>query len=140
MSMTVITKTVFFSASKETVWAYLTQKDKLALWFHPADADLKQGQDYALLDRTSNMTKVCWGNVLEMDQPNRMVWSFTISPLQGAMTTVIWTLETAAGGTRLTLQHEGVEQAAGEAALGMLCSLDKGWDEHFGRLRTEIAA
>ena len=55
------------------------------------------------------------------------------------MTTVSWTLEEAAGGTRVTLVHEGVGEAAGEAALGLLTALDKGWDEHFLKLRSLVA-
>lgn len=140
MTATSITKTVFFTARQETVWAFLTEKDKLAEWFHPAEADLKQGEDYTLLDQHGDMTRICWGTVLEMDPPRRLVYSFTVKPLNGAMTTVTWTLEEAAGGTRLTLVHEGIELAAGEAAMGLLCALDKGWDEHFGRLRSQVAA
>ena len=30
-----ITKTVFLKAPRDTVWAFLTEKDKLARWFHP---------------------------------------------------------------------------------------------------------
>ena len=113
MSTTVITKTVFFAAAPETVWAFLTEKDKLAQWFHPADKDLKQGEDYTLLDQHNGMTRICWGTVMEMNAPHRLVYTFTVNPLKGALTTVTWTLEQAAEGTRLTLTHEGVEAAAG---------------------------
>lgn len=50
------------------------------------------------------------------------------------MPTVTWTLEDAVGGTRLTLAHEGVSEAAGDAAVGLLMALEKGWDEHFCKL------
>ena len=49
MSNTTIIKTCFFSAPRETVWSFLTEKDKLAQWFHPATADLAMGEDYALV-------------------------------------------------------------------------------------------
>ncbi|MEP0233342.1 SRPBCC domain-containing protein [Roseibium sp.] len=139
MTGTTIVKTVFFAAPPETVWAFLTQKSKLEKWFHPASSDLVQGEDYALLDR-DNGEKLCWGTVLEMDPVSRLVWSFTVKPLNGAMTKVIWELEETAGGTRLSLSHEGVEVAAGEAALSLLTALDRGWDEHFGKLRETIKA
>lgn len=131
-----ITKTVFFKASRETVWAFLTEKDKLALWFHPAEADLAEGQDYALVATSSegHLVKQCWGTVELWDPPSKLVCSFTIKPLNGVMTTVTWTLNDAHGGTRLTLTHEGLA-AAGDAALGLLTALDAGWDKHFGRLR-----
>ena len=131
-----ITKTVFFKASRDTVWAFLTEKDKLAEWFHPAEADLTAGADYALLGRSAegDMVKQCWGTVEHWVPPSKLIYSFTVKPLNGVMTTVTWTLNEAHGGTRLTLNHEGLA-AAGDAALGLLMALDAGWDEHLGRLR-----
>jgi uncharacterized protein YndB with AHSA1/START domain len=136
-----ITKTAFFSASRETVWSYLTERDKLAQWFHPADADLVEGEDYALMGKGEGGTDVrqCWGTVLRMDRPSTLIYSFTVKPLGGKMTTVTWALEDAHGGTKLTLKHEGVGEAAGEAALGLLMALDKGWDQHLAGLRSELA-
>jgi uncharacterized protein YndB with AHSA1/START domain len=85
-----IVKTVFFDAPRETVWSFLTEKDKLAQWFHPTEADLAQGQDYALIDRADDGSTVrqCWGTVVQMEPPARLVYSFTVKPLGGAMTTV----------------------------------------------------
>ncbi|MEP1934763.1 MAG: SRPBCC domain-containing protein [Hoeflea sp.] len=137
MTATTLTKTIILDAPKDVVWGFLTEKDKLARWFHPAEEDLKEGADYTLLNQHKDMTRVCWGTVLEMRPFDSLVYTFTFEPLEGALTTVRWTLERAAGGTRLTLQHEGIEKAAGEAAFMMLSALDAGWDEHFGRLRTE---
>lgn len=138
MSQSTITKTVFIDASAETVWSYLTDKDKLGQWFHPARNNLQANEEYELFDQkdAQSTEKICWGKVLEMEAPKRLVYSFTVKPLNGAMTTVSWSIEPAHGGTQLTLVHEGVGEAAGEAALGLLRALDKGWDEHFGRLRS----
>ena len=135
-----ITKTVFFNASPETVWSYLTQKDKLALWFHPAQTDLQKGKDYALVEHheDGSVTKACWGTVQHFEPPQKMVWSFTVAPLNGRMTTVTWTLNQFQNGTRLTMIHEGIGAAAGEGALGLLRALDAGWDKHFAELRTRI--
>jgi len=135
MTATTITKTIFLKAPRDVVWAFLTEKDKLARWFHPAENDLQEGEAYALLDQKDGVSKVCWGEVLEMRPFDSLAYTFTVKPLNGAMTTVRWTLEEAAGGTRLTLRHEGIEKAAGEAALIMLSALDTGWDAHFARLR-----
>ena len=140
MSNTTITKTCFFTASRETVWSFLTDKDKLGQWFHPATADLKDGEDYALVrkDDDGNEQKICWGKVLEMDKPSTLVYSFTVGPLDSAMTTVTWTLDEIQDGTRLTLKHEGISKAAGDAAIGLLMGLDKGWDKHLDTLRGEL--
>ncbi len=142
MTNTTITKTYFFSTSRETVWSFLTEKDKLAQWFHPATSDLAEGRDYALvkIEEDGSEVKQCWGTVLEMDKPAILVYSFTVTPLNGAMTTVTWTLEEIQGGTRLTLKHEGISEAAGEAAIGLLLALDEGWDKHVDSLRHIITS
>jgi len=136
-----IVKTVIFSASRETVWAFLTEKDKLALWFHPAEEDLSEGKEFALLGSGDDgqVEKICWGSVLEMDHPSKLKYTFTIKPLGGHTTTVTWLLEELHGGTKLTLEHEGFE-AAGDGALGLLTAIDAGWDRHFGTLRDVVVA
>ena len=141
MSETTINKTIFVAASRETVWAYLTDKDKLGIWFHPAESDLAEGQDYALIEKADDgsTTRICWGTVTQMNKPSTLTYTFTVKPLNSAMTTVYWTLDEAAGGTRVTLRHEGIADAAGQAALGLLMALDGGWDKHLASLRKAVA-
>lgn len=140
MTSSTIIKTVMFSAPRETVWEFLTDKDKLAIWFHPAEADLADGEDFVLLSTNydGQSEKICWGSVLEMERPSRLKYTFTIKPLGGHMTTVTWALEEVHGGTRLTLHHEGFD-AAGDGALGILTAIDAGWDKHFAKLREAVA-
>ncbi len=134
-----ITKTIFLAAPPQAVWQYLTEKNKLKTWFHPAESDLAVGKDYALIrEDQPGSERLCWGKVLSMTPPHSMVWTFTVAPLNGAMTTVTWTLEAIDDGTRLTLVHEGVSDAMGDTALGLIFALDPGWDEHFGRLRLSL--
>lgn len=142
MTRPVISKSVFFDAKPETVWAFLTDKDKLGTWYHPAMEDLKEGADYALYQLADDGAKVpiITGRVLEADAPNKLVTTFVIGPFNGKETTVTWVLDAVAGGTSITLTHEGVEEAAGDAALGLLMALDKGWDEHFASLRESVAS
>jgi len=140
MSTTTINKTIFLATDRETVWDYLTDRHKLGEWFHPADADLAEGKPYTLLaDAADPESKMCWGEVLTANKPALLSYSLTIKPLGGAMTTVTWTLEEAAGGTRVTLTHEGIGEAGGEAALGLLMALEEGWDKHFSKLRAQMA-
>ena len=74
MSNDTITKTVFFEASRETVWSFLTESKKLALWFHPAQSDLAIQEEYALIQKADDgsTSKLCWGKVLEMDRIVRL--------------------------------------------------------------------
>ncbi len=141
MSITTINKSIFLAVSRETVWEYLTDKDKLGEWFHPAADDLVEGKPFSLLSDTADKeSKICWGDVLSARKPSFLSYTFTIKPLGAAMTTVNWTLEEAAGGTKVTVVHEGIGEAAGEAALGLLMALDNGWDKHFAKLRELVAA
>lgn len=140
MSNTTIEKSIFLKAAPEVVWSYLTQKDRLAEWFHEATADLEPNQAYELFSRSDNgeTQKLCWGTVLEMEPHSHLKYTFTVKPLNGALTTVTWTLEEVHGGTRLSLLHEGIEAAAGEAAMGLLLALDRGWDEHLSKIRAAL--
>lgn len=140
-AVTTIQKTAFFNASRETIWAFLTEKEKLAQWFHPPGEDLTEGADYALIrtDDDGEKTPIIWGRVISMDAPSKLVYSFIINPFDGAETIVTWVLEEAADGTRLSLTHEGVAEAAGPETLRMLMSLDRGWDEHLETMRKAAA-
>jgi len=136
-STTVITKTSFFDAPREVIWSFLTDKDKLAEWYHPAEKDLAPGEDYNLFRKADDGAHVrqIWGRVIEMAAPDKLVMTFCIDPFGGRETTVTWVLEAAAGGTRLSLTHDGIAEAAGGAALPLLQALDHGWDAHIQRLR-----
>ena len=140
MTDSTITKTAFFAAPAETVWSFLTDKDKLGRWFHPARADLEQGQDLALVSAKpgGDAEPICWDAVLSAEPPNRLVYSFTVKPLAGVMTKVTWLLNEVQGGTRLTLIHEGLDKAT-QSPLGLILALDKGWDEHLAGLRQAVA-
>jgi uncharacterized protein YndB with AHSA1/START domain len=137
MQDSTIVKTIFLKSDAEKVWGFLTDKDKLGEWFHPADSDLAVGSDYMLKGQADDGSEVrkCWGSVIESKRAEKLVYTFTIEPLGGAMTTVTWLLQEVHGGTRLTLQHEGISAAAGDMALPLLMALDAGWDAHLSRLR-----
>ena len=141
MSVTTITKSIFIKASPETVWSYIAEADKLAQWFHAADSDLQEGKPYALLgDAADPESKMCWGEVLKLDKPSSLIYTFTLKPMGEAVTTVSWTLEAAAGGTRLTLVHEGIGETIQDNNFGLLFALDAGWDKHFEKLRAVAAS
>jgi uncharacterized protein YndB with AHSA1/START domain len=136
MSNTKIVKTVFLKAPPAHVWKFLTQADKLALWFHQGESDLTEGGDWALLTNTLGKEgqRMCWGKVVTMKAPEKLVHTFTHNHLEGVETTCTWTLESAKGGTILTLVHEGWDKLE-DGAFGMAADHDTGWDEHFVRLR-----
>ena len=133
MTDTTIRKSVHIVAEKSTVWRFLTQADLLGKWFHPAQEDLADGAEYTLISQKDG-ERMCWGKVIEMRAPDYMRWDFTVGPMNGAMTTVEWTLEDAPGGTRLTLEHSNLPQS--EEAFGLIMALDKGWHGFMSQIQT----
>ncbi len=132
---TVLTKSILLRATKEQVWAYLTDPDKLAIWFHRPTETLAQGQKYEMYGRESGK-KLMWGETTVATPFDRLEMTFTIAPMNGANSHVIWTLETVPGGTRLSLKHSGLP--ASEETFGLALSLDKGWEEHLAEMRADI--
>ena len=141
MSTTTLSKSIFINASRETVWSFLVDKDKLGEWYHPAERDLALGEDYTLYRLADDDQRVrqVWGTVLEMESPSRLVSTFIIGPFGDKETTLTWVLDATVGGTRLSLTHDGIAEATGDAALQLLMALDQGWDKHFADLRTAAA-
>jgi uncharacterized protein YndB with AHSA1/START domain len=137
MTDTTINKSIYLKASKATVWEYLTDPDKLAIWFHKPKETLTDGADYEMFGVTSG-DKLMWGKVNEARPHDYLEYTFTIAPMGDATSTVKWTLQEVAGGTRLSLTHEGLP--LGEEAFGLTLALDKGWDDHLGRMRADAHA
>jgi len=135
MTDTTIRKSVYLKATREQVWAYLTDPDKLAIWFHKPEKTLAEGDDYAMYGTTSG-DKLMWGRIKAARPHDYLEYSFTIAPMGDATSDVKWTLEEVAGGTRLSLEHSGLPQGA--EAFGLTLALDKGWDDHIARMRAAL--
>lgn len=135
MTQAILQKSIFLRATPETVWDYLTKPERLAEWFHKPERPLATGQKLEMYGTTSGDLLI-WGEVREARPPEYLEYTFTVKPMGDAISTVKWTLEPVAGGTRLGLVHEGLPQSA--EAFGLILSLDSGWDEHFVKMRTAL--
>jgi len=130
-----LVKTIFLKATPEKVWAYLTESDKLAEWFHATRTNMQVGEDYALIgDDDKNL---CWGKVVEANPHTKLVYTFTHDHIGGHITTVTWELEPSHGGTQLVMTHIGLDSST--TPFEMLSGHDKGWDDHFAKLREKTA-
>ncbi len=135
MTDTTIRKSIYLKATKEQVWAYLTDPQKLAIWFHRPKEILTEGRDYAMFGVESG-DRLMWGQVLAARPHDQLEYSFSIAPMAGASSVVKWTLESVAGGTRLSLEHSGLPEGAD--TFGLTLALDKGWDDHIARMRASL--
>ena len=130
-----IEKSLYLDASPSRVWAFLTEPDCLARWFHPSDRALTSPGPYKFWKTTAEAGRpYCWGEVLEAEAEIRLVYTFTHEWLSGHETRVAWTLEAAGAGTRLSLVHDGFGGGPVDA-LDALFDHDAGWDAHFATLR-----
>ncbi|MGJ8585958.1 MAG: SRPBCC family protein [Marinosulfonomonas sp.] len=132
MNQRTITKSIYLKASKEQVWAFLTDPEKLGFWFHKPTVPLTKGQPLEMFGTTSGDLLI-WGDVIEAKPFDYLEYTFTVKPMGDAVSTVKWTLEDVAGGTRLNLEHSSLPASA--EAFGLTLSLDKGWDEHLMSMR-----
>jgi uncharacterized protein YndB with AHSA1/START domain len=131
MTDTILRKSIYLKAKPAHVWCYLTDPAKLALWFHTPKTHLVEGP-YEMFG-TESGDKLMWGTVLVAEPFSRLEYTFTIAPMGDETSTVKWSLEDVHGGTNLSLSHEGLPQ--GQDAFGLTLALDKGWDDHLGRMR-----
>lgn len=134
MTNRTLRKTIYLRATPETVWAYLTDPDKLSTWFHAPKAPLVEGR-FEMFGTTSGDLLI-WGEVLRAEPFRHLDYSFTVKPMGDAVSTVRWTLTPVEGGTELALIHEGLPHSA--EAFDLTLNLDKGWDDHLGRLRATL--
>ena len=84
MTDATITKTIFLPAPRETVWSFLTESDKLArrgFTVRPGPGRWPGLRAAGKGPTTGSTRGVCWGTVLQMDAPSKLVYSFTIGPL-----------------------------------------------------------
>ncbi|MEM6496205.1 MAG: SRPBCC domain-containing protein [Pseudomonadota bacterium] len=131
-----ITKTIFIKAPSEHVWKFLTDKDKLALWFHEGEQSIESTGLYAVLSNTpgNESERLCWGEVTHYEPTSRLVHTFTHSGLKGVITLCEWELKDVEGGTIVRLTHSGFEDA--DDGFNQAADHDVGWDEHFAQLRS----
>ena len=137
MTDRIIRKSIFLNADRQTVWAYLTDPDKLAIWFHAPKTPLAEGQPMKMFGADTG-DLLMWGDVIVAREPEYLEYTFIIKPMGDAISTVKWTLTEVAGGTQLSLEHIGLPLNA--ESYGLTLALDKGWDDHLARMRTDAHA
>ncbi len=133
--MSEIVREIEYAHSPERVWRALTDPKELGSWLMPNDFTPTVGHKFQF----KVGPKIGWRGivdceVLEVDPPRRLVYSWQGDP-KHRITTVSWTLTpTAAGGTRLKLEHTGFRGLGGALLKSML---GQGWGK---MLRTSLPA
>ena len=127
-----IDATVTYPHPVDRVWAALTSSDALAAWLMPNDFKPAVGHRFTF--RTSpapGFDGIVRCEVLELDPPRRMVWTWAGGNID---TTVTFTLEETAAGTRLRMHQVGFHGLGAQLTRRILAS---GWP---GILRKRLPA
>lgn len=130
-----IEQRIKIEARPETVFSFLTDPAKLAMWQgqHVA-VDATPGGMYRIVIRDGLVMR---GEFVEITPPTRLVFTFgwegDDNPIGAGSTTVSYDLEPDGDGTMLTLTHTGLpdEEAARMHAMG--------WDHYMARLKEAAA-
>jgi len=131
--MAEIVRDIKIAASAETVFSFLTDPEKIALWeAASAKVDLRPGGEYSMLVASQHLAR---GSFVEIDPPRRLVYTFgwdgndAVPP--GA-TTIEISLEQDGDFTLLHFVHSGLP---GDEELA---AHTHGWNHYLARL--EVAA
>ncbi|MDW4498368.1 SRPBCC domain-containing protein [Sulfitobacter sp. D35] len=135
LTRAVLRKTIILKATKPEVWAFLTEPERLAQWFHAPKSPLRAGEALALYGADSG-DRLIWGEVRAARPHDYLEYTFTVGMMPDAVSLVKWTLEEVDGGTQLSLVHENLPQ--GSEGFELTRNLDKGWDGHFAQLRDAV--
>jgi uncharacterized protein YndB with AHSA1/START domain len=93
----------------EAVWSALTDRDQLAEWMAENDFEPRVGHAFELLTPPRpGWDGVLRCRVLELDPPRRLVFACA-SDAAARRGTVTISLTAVTGGTRLVLEHEGLD-------------------------------
>jgi uncharacterized protein YndB with AHSA1/START domain len=114
--------------SPEQIWRALTDSKAIAEWLMDNDFQPVVGRKFQFHTKPApGFDGVVNCEVLEVESPRRLVYSWQGGPMKRP-TTVIWTLEPAGSGTRLTLDHNGFEGVSG---ILLSIILGSGWGKLF---------
>ena len=144
-----IDRTVDFKAPPEKLWRALTSVEELSAWFQVRiEGDIAAGRDIWMTSVHPQHAGQRWPvRIVELVPPRLFVWQWhpgEIDPagahLKEPQTTVTFTLEPIAGGTRLILSETGFDEISLARRAKAHADNSQGWTEVLGWLQTYVEA
>ncbi|MCI2238485.1 SRPBCC domain-containing protein [Paenibacillus sp. TRM 82003] len=121
--MSQIHKSVDFDVPASTLWRALTEKDLLATWLMPNDFEPRVGHRFTMsTDPAPFFDGTVHLQVLEIDAPHRMRWSWRGGPIDTVVTFTV--TELGPGSCRFDFLQEGFHGGKAQFARFFL---DLGW-------------
>jgi uncharacterized protein YndB with AHSA1/START domain len=137
-----IVRDLYYPHPPERVWRALTDPVLLATWLMETD-DFVPVRGCRFRFRTKpapGFDGIVHCEVVEADAPTRLVYTWASGKMREHPTTVSWTLQHEANGTRLVLRHSGFRGLSGFLLRSMLGS---GWGrklrEYLGQVLDRLA-
>jgi uncharacterized protein YndB with AHSA1/START domain len=133
-----IDRTVDIQATPERVWRALTDPHELATWFRVTiEGEIAPGAEVWMSSVLPQHAGQRWPvRIVEMTRPRRMVWQWhpgEIDPkvdyAREPQTTVTFTLEPSARGTRVSVSETGFDAITLERRAKAYADNTQGWTE-----------
>ncbi|WP_299114569.1 SRPBCC domain-containing protein [uncultured Winogradskyella sp.] len=122
-----ITKEKVFHHSIDQVWNAITKAEEISAWFIKADFKAEKGYKYLFTSEPNEKGCTTISGTIKEANPYLLVYTWVVADTK-VETTVSWKLVTVENGTKLHLEHSGIENYAGETAIEMFNSFNGGWD------------
>jgi uncharacterized protein YndB with AHSA1/START domain len=127
-----ITKEKVFNHPIDVIWNAITKSEELSTWFIKTDFKAEKGFQYTFFPTEEKGCEAITGEIKSAD-PYTLIYTWEVANTN-VETTVSWTLETVAEGTKLYLEHSGIKNYKGETAIAMFESFNGGWDNCLTKL------
>jgi len=132
-----ITKEKVFNHSIDKVWNAITKAEELSTWFIQADFKAEKGYHYTFTSEPNEKGCTTITGTVKEANPYTLIYTWIVDGTK-VETTVTWKLETVENGTKLSLEHSGIENYAGETVITMFESFNGGWDNCMSGLITYL--
>jgi uncharacterized protein YndB with AHSA1/START domain len=142
-----IDRTIELAAPPDRVWKALTRADEIAAWFQVTiEGALAPGADLWMTSvHPQSSGQRFRVRIVEMDPPRRFSWEWHPGAIDPAVdyareprTTVTFTLEPTARGTRLTLSETGFDEIALARRAKVFKDNSDGWAEVLTWFQTHV--
>jgi len=122
----IITKEKVFNHPINKVWDAISKAEEISTWFIKADFKAEKGYQYTFTSEVNEKGCTTISGIVKEANPYVLVYTWIVADTD-IETTVTWTLESVAEGTKLHLEHSGISNYAGDTAIAMFESFNGGW-------------
>ena len=133
----VIKKEVTFNHPINKVWDAISKAEEISTWFIKADFKAEKGYHYTFTSEPNEKGCTTISGVVKNADPYLLIYTWIVADTK-VETTVSWNLEIVENGTKLTLEHSGISNYAGETAIAMFESFNGGWNNCISELTSYL--